>query len=823
MTIADEITRIKTNIANTYVALEAKGAALPAVQNSDNLANCAESITSGTTDDSMKFLVRAVDYDGTVLKSDYLSSGQNFVLPEVPENSRLSFVKWASNVPIVDNTVTTINSDLTIFVQRETSSSLNEFDITLTKVTGLSVTLKMDGTKNWGDGSSDESMTHTYADYGDYTITCNGTSVSSYLFGQTVSSPNQYVKNAFLSSSTTCSSMNTLAYCSNLECCILSNSTAGVIAFTYCYNLKSVIAPENTLGISQNCFQNCFNLSAVFLPNTLNDIRSFAFDNCSSLESITIPESTTTISNAFYNCINLKRFVVPNSVTTMSSGALSNCSTLTFVALSNSMTAVPPSSFSNCYNLETVVIPEGITTINSEALYYCRALTHIELPSSLSSLQGGVFTECCNLRSIEFPNDMSSFNTAGLCQECSSLESINLPSCTTSVASGAFSGCTCLKSIVIPKNVTNIESNAFSGCRRMLECDFTSHETIPTLSNTNAFTNISSLCKIKVPFNLYKDWTASTNWSAYKNYIDGGTPATLNFTGASTNVEIYVDSIKLNETTTNYIGTSANCVYHDTENNIVHFETVSGITEGATINVPVEFPAHNKVSLDTSVSGLNVSFIIEGVKFESTEESGIYSINIANNATIEYQIAGGDDYSDLSGSITVNGEDITETITMTPATWSTFTRPNLTSNGTLGGSSFAVYSPDNYSTSSSYAPYRAVDSSTATTYYWQSTSGTSEKSYILYNPKSLKVSKFIVSYYSSGAAYIAKDITIYGSTDNITYEVIATNAFTSASTSRTITIEPTKGYTYYKIGFIPYISSTTLRVTNIAITATVKA
>lgn len=47
MSVADQINRIKTNIANTYTAAQAKGATMPQTQNSDNLAACVQSITTG--------------------------------------------------------------------------------------------------------------------------------------------------------------------------------------------------------------------------------------------------------------------------------------------------------------------------------------------------------------------------------------------------------------------------------------------------------------------------------------------------------------------------------------------------------------------------------------------------------------------------------------------------------------------------------------------------------------------------------------------------------------------------------------------------------
>lgn len=47
MSIATEIERIKTNIANAYTACEGKGATLPTTLNSENLSNCISSITGG--------------------------------------------------------------------------------------------------------------------------------------------------------------------------------------------------------------------------------------------------------------------------------------------------------------------------------------------------------------------------------------------------------------------------------------------------------------------------------------------------------------------------------------------------------------------------------------------------------------------------------------------------------------------------------------------------------------------------------------------------------------------------------------------------------
>ena len=95
MSVADQINRIKTNIANTYTAAQAKGATMPQTQNSDNLAACVQSITTGgggtqfgltisdvlgTVDDtgavSRTTISNALDFSGITSFTTYALSGK---------------------------------------------------------------------------------------------------------------------------------------------------------------------------------------------------------------------------------------------------------------------------------------------------------------------------------------------------------------------------------------------------------------------------------------------------------------------------------------------------------------------------------------------------------------------------------------------------------------------------------------------------------------------------------------------------------------------------------------------------------------------------
>lgn len=76
------------------------------------------------------------------------NNGDSFDLPSAPSHENLVFQEWSASCPITDGKVVIDNNDIMVGAVYTTTSGKNEFDITLTKVTGLSVTLNMDGTKD---------------------------------------------------------------------------------------------------------------------------------------------------------------------------------------------------------------------------------------------------------------------------------------------------------------------------------------------------------------------------------------------------------------------------------------------------------------------------------------------------------------------------------------------------------------------------------------------------------------------------------------------------------------------------------------------------
>lgn len=155
-----------------------------------------------------------------------------------------------------------------------------------------------------------------------------------------------------------------------------------------------------------------------------------------------------------------------------------------------------------------------------------------------------------------------------------------------------------------------------------------------------------------------------------------------------------------------------------------------------------------------------------------------------------------------------------------------WTQPVLTSNGTMGGTSFACSQSAYYSDTSETAQYAfyAFDGVTADSgHEWQINSVSTSSYYWIswYNPKPLKISKIKVL--NSQANYVVKNWNLQVSSDNKTWTTIAsgTNTVTAGLTSWTITVPATSQVAskYYRLYVSPN-NATALMIKELTITAT---
>ena len=506
------------------------------------MPEAVENIQAGGVTGTGQYLVQVIDYDGTVLKSDHLNTGDTFTLPEAPTHDKLVFQGWSSPYDIVDNKVTADNQDITIGPMYTTASGLSEFDITLTKVTGLAVTFNMVGNKDWGDGTSDSETTHTYADYGNYTITCDGTELPEYMMGQgsSLGSENYTLTNIRLGSSVTSIGSNAFTRCSSLISVIIPNSviTLGGYVFSYCSSLLYITLPNSLTELKREIFKDCYSLKNIVIPNSVTGFGYYLFSRCYSLTNITVPNSLTGYfafgTYTFQQCYSLTNITIPNNITSIQNDTFYNCCSLTELTIPSGVTSIGNTAFRYCYSItkydfSTATVVPALSTTN--AFEGINKICKIIVPDALydewiAATNWTTYADYIYKVSEVYPPEptpanyfnisngtINGFSTQGKAlYDAGELTDLVLPSSysldengsvidgkdydVTTIANAAFNNCNNIISIIIPSSITSIYSNAFRNCSGLTSI------TIPSSITKIGFADFygcSSLTKITIP------------------------------------------------------------------------------------------------------------------------------------------------------------------------------------------------------------------------------------------------------------------------------------------------------------------------------------
>ena len=317
-------------------------------------------ILVGSAPTSGDYLVRFIDFDGTILKEQWVNAGQAATAPTPPTHQYLTFNEW-------NNDFDNITNDLDVGATYYTTDGKTYLFCRYTNTTGLQPAIYLNKadtslmTITWGDGTSQTisasgnvviTKTDPYAAIGDYIITieCVGNwSFYTYIFNDNV------------------------AYNSCLLRCYLGDTVT---------------------SIGGNAFRGCFSLTSIVIPDGVTTIETYAFYLCFSLTSIVIPDSVISIGySAFYQCYSLTSIVIPDSVTSIGTYAFRYCYSLTSIVIPDGVTSIGAYAFANCYSLTSIVIPDSVISIGSGAFYQCYSLTSIVIPNSVTSIGTDAFTQ----------------------------------------------------------------------------------------------------------------------------------------------------------------------------------------------------------------------------------------------------------------------------------------------------------------------------------------------------------------------------------------------------------------------------------------------
>lgn len=325
-----------------------------------NYATASVNVPSITEND-----VNFYDYDGTLLHS--YSKTAFLALTEMPSNpSHTGLTAQGWNWSLSDaKTHVTKYTKLNIGQSYTTTSGQNEFDIELIPATGKTVTFYMVGNKDWGDGTTDSTTSHTYTDYGKYTIKCDGSAIPNYVM-DSANVHNYMLKHIRLATV----EVGSIAFreCNALEDCSFSTGTTFAslgLMFYNCYCLKALMLPSTLTVIPSSICESCFGMKVVSLPNSAiidNTTKFFSYNNM--LKTITFPEGITSIPNScFRGCYNLKELYIPSTVTSIAAYGLNWCSGLERLDFSNA-TSIPTiantNAIANLTKACKIIVPDSL-------------------------------------------------------------------------------------------------------------------------------------------------------------------------------------------------------------------------------------------------------------------------------------------------------------------------------------------------------------------------------------------------------------------------------------------------------------------------------
>lgn len=437
--------------------------------------------------------VRWIDYDGTILKEEWLNTGDSATPPLDPIHDHLTFQEW-NHLP---SEYSLISHDLDIGAIYKTTSGKTEYDIYVDSIMGLGFQVSINiyayqtATVDWGDGSLPESKTvssseawepvHTYSSPGFYTISIDCTGDFSSPWRRV--NDNKYI-HARISENNKLFKYNAYSYAKfeeykNLKTITLPNNIGDFTldrSFNECRSLEAIILPRSVTQIANLSFSACYRLKNVSLPNTITSISYYGFYQCGSLESIVLPDSLTTLGNAVLGlCWALKRFYFPPNIS-----------------------AIGDSCFMQV-NFKKITISEGLPTLNSNVFNGNRFLKEIKIPSTVTRVYGYAFGSCTSLENVELQEGLLEIYSSAFLR-CHSLPKITIPSTVTKIWNDAFLYCYSLKDVTVlsptPPEVT-FNNNNFWGA-------FSPHH--PDI-------------RIKVPASSVAAYKAAPGWSEYAYYI----------------------------------------------------------------------------------------------------------------------------------------------------------------------------------------------------------------------------------------------------------------------------------------------------------------
>ena len=316
--------------------------------------------------------VRFFDYDGTLLKTQYVETGNNATPPTLPDYSVEAEDRPALVFQTWNNSIYNIQRDTDLGAIYKTNDEKTYMYMEFTPITGKSPTLYINKTDttalviDWGDGTIETNSTngnitlnHTYTNYGRYRI------------------------------------------------------LMGYPGYNVFWKIGHGTSSTTFFGDTGNTYSPC--LKGLYIGGNISTIQNYGLSDCYNLKKLTMPTLMSTLDNyCFKNCYLLPFVITPYFATLVNAGVFQNCYSLSNIILSAGIEKIGNSAISNNFSLKDIIFPDGLTTFNNYSMAVARTLRKITVPASVTTLGTQVFYGAVNMLYYKFlsttPPTMANIN-----------------------------------------------------------------------------------------------------------------------------------------------------------------------------------------------------------------------------------------------------------------------------------------------------------------------------------------------------------------------------------------------------------------------------
>jgi len=333
------------------------------------------------------YLVRFIDFDGTILKSEWVDSGNDATAPDAGTHTNLTFNSW-------NNTFTNITRNTDVGAMYDVTDGKTYLFVSPTTVTGLQPTIyltKADTqilTINWGDGTSQTSSasgnisilkTAPYASVTEYEIDieCDGdySFENSYAFAN--GNYQKIITKFYAGANCTTLGLYSFWYMFSLRHIMLHKDVVtSTVWMLSAYSLKALIIPTVNTGIT-GLGAEAYSLQVCVIPTGVTSLGANTFRNTWSLISIVLPTSTASLQGGLFEKSAAKNIEMPTIVTAVA--------------------IIGTAAFIDNRGLEELAIPSGITNTGTNSFLRINTLRYIDIPVGVTTIGSGSFYQALSL------------------------------------------------------------------------------------------------------------------------------------------------------------------------------------------------------------------------------------------------------------------------------------------------------------------------------------------------------------------------------------------------------------------------------------------